>query len=172
MRSSAALLCLLAIVLSACSDVEHADLREYMEGVDKNTPRKIEQLPQMRPYEPFEYTGFDVPDPFKPRKLSPSRTDGARQPDLGRRKEPLESFPLESLKMVGTLQQGPEKFALVRADASVYRVKKGNYLGQNFGQVIDIGESEVKLKEVVQDAAGDWTERVSALTLLDESAKK
>jgi type IV pilus assembly protein PilP len=74
--------------------------------------------------------------------------------------------------MVGTLQQRRDIYALVKAENTVYRVKKGNYMGQNFGQITDIGEAEVKLKEIVQDAAGDWTERVSTLQLLDESEKK
>ena len=94
------------------------------------------------------------------------------QPDLNRRKEPLESYPLESLKMVGTLQQGKAVYALVKADNTVYRVKSGNYIGQNFGLISNIGDTEIKLKEIVQDTAGDWTERLSSLQLIDESERK
>ena len=92
-------------------------------------------------------------------------------PDLNRRKEPLEAFPLEQLKMVGTLSQDKETYALVRADKTLYRVKKGNYMGQNFGLITDVNESEIKLKEIVQDSAGDWAERQSVLPLLEEPGK-
>ncbi|HET7402374.1 MAG TPA: pilus assembly protein PilP, partial [Usitatibacter sp.] len=91
--------------------------------------------------------------------------------DLNRRKEPLEAFPLDQLKMVGTLQQGNDTYALVRADKTLYRVKKGNYMGQNFGLITDVTDSEIKLKEIVQDSGGDWAERQSVLPLLEESAK-
>ena len=96
---------------------------------------------------------------------------GGIAPDLNRRKEPLEAFPLEQLKMVGTLSQGKDTYALVRADKTLYRVKKGNYMGQNFGLITDVTDSEIKLKEIVQDSAGDWAERQSVLPLLEEAGK-
>ena len=96
---------------------------------------------------------------------------GGLAPDLNRRKEPLEAFPLEQLKMVGTLSQGKDTFAIVRADKTLYRVKKGNYMGQNFGLITDVTEGEIKLKEIVQDSAGDWAERQSVLPLLEEAGK-
>jgi len=134
---------------------------------------RIEPLPPVKPFEPFTYEGFDLPDPFKPRKLAEKRDGGASglAPDLNRRKEPLEAFPLEQLKMVGTLSQGKDTYALVRADKTLYRVKKGNYMGQNFGLITDVTESEIKLKEIVQDSAGDWAERQSVLPLLEEAGK-
>ena len=92
-------------------------------------------------------------------------------PDLNRRKEPLEAFPLEQLKMVGTLSMNNEMYAIVRADKTLYRVRKGNYMGQNFGLITDVTESEIKLKEIVQDSAGDWAERQSVLPLLEEVGK-
>ncbi|MBA2689874.1 MAG: pilus assembly protein PilP [Burkholderiales bacterium] len=162
----------LFLALVGCGDSGYQDLQAFMRDAEKNSPRKIEPLPEMKAYAPFEYAGFDLPEPFRPRKLTPAKGDSAFQPDLNRRKEALESYPLESLKMVGTLQQGKEMFALVRVEKTVYRVKQGNYLGQNFGLITSIGDTDVKLKEIVQDAAGDWTERVSALQLIDESDKK
>jgi type IV pilus assembly protein PilP len=74
--------------------------------------------------------------------------------------------------MVGTLQQGKDMYALVRADKTLYRVKKGNYMGQNFGLITDISDSDIKLKEIVQDSAGDWAERQSVLPLLEETGKE
>ena len=73
--------------------------------------------------------------------------------------------------MVGTLQQGKEMYALVRADKTLYRVKKGNYMGQNFGLITEVTEADIKLKEIVQDSAGDWAERQSVLPLLEEAGK-
>jgi type IV pilus assembly protein PilP len=162
-----------ALLLASCSS-ELDDLKSFVRDSEKGLPRKIDPLPAVRPFEPFTYEGFDLPDPFKPRKLTPPKEAGAGgglAPDLNRRKEPLEAFPLEQLKMVGTLSQLNVMYALVRADKTLYRVTKGNYMGQNFGLVTDITESEIKLKEIVQDSAGDWAERQSVLPLLEEAGK-
>ena len=160
------------VVLAGCSS-EIDELKQFVRDSDKGIPRRIEPLPAVKPFEPFAYEGFDLPDPFKPRKLSAPKDGpiGGIAPDLNRRKEPLEAFPLEQLKMVGTLSQGKDTYALVRADKTLYRVKKGNYMGQNFGLITDVTDSEIKLKEIVQDSAGDWTERQSVLPLLEEAAK-
>ena len=162
----------LLLFLGGCGDERYQDLQEFMRDAEKNSPRKIEPLPEVKAYVPFTYAAFDLPEPFRPRKLAPAKGDSGLQPDLNRRKEPLESYPLESVKMVGTLQQGREIFALVKADNTVYRVRKGNYAGQNFGLITGIGDVDVKLQEIIQDTAGDWTERVSTLQLIDESEKK
>ena len=159
-------------VLASCSS-EIDDLKNFVRDSEKGLPRRIEPLPPVKPFEPFAYEGFDLPDPFKPRKLAPPKEGGGGgiAPDLNRRKEPLEAFPLEQLKMVGTLSQGKDTYAIVRADKTLYRVKKGNYMGQNFGLITDVTESEIKLKEIVQDSAGDWAERQSVLPLLEEAGK-
>jgi type IV pilus assembly protein PilP len=167
------LLATLALLTTAGCSSEIDDLRQFVRDSDKGLPRKIEPLPAVKPFEPFAYEGFDLPDPFKPRKLVAPREGGGGgiAPDLNRRKEPLEAFPLEQLKMVGTLTQGNDTYALVRADKTLYRVKKGNYMGQNFGLITDVNDGEIKLKEIVQDSAGDWTERQSVLPLLEETGK-
>jgi type IV pilus assembly protein PilP len=160
------------VALAGCSS-EIDELKQFVRDSEKGLPRKVEPLPAVKPFEPFAYEGFDLPDPFKPRKLTAPREGGGGglAPDLNRRKEPLEAFPLEQLKMVGTLSQGNDTYALVRADKTLYRVKKGNYMGQNFGLITDVTESEIKLKEIVQDSAGDWAERQSVLPLLEEAGK-
>ena len=159
-------------VLGGCSS-EIDELKGFVRDSEKGLPRRVEPLPAVKPFEPFAYEGFDLPDPFKPRKLAVPKEGGAGgiAPDLNRRKEPLEAFPLEQLKMVGTLQQGKDMYALVRADKTLYRVKKGNYMGQNFGLITEVTEAEIKLKEIVQDSAGDWAERQSVLPLLEEAGK-
>ena len=161
-----------ALVLGGCSS-ELEELKSFVRDSEKGLPRRIDPLPAVKPFEPFAYEGFDLPDPFKPRKLTPPKegAGGGIAPDLNRRKEPLEAFPLEQLKMVGTLSQGKDTYAIVRADKTLYRVKKGNYMGQNFGLISDVTESEIKLKEIVQDSAGDWAERQSVLPLLEEAGK-
>jgi len=159
-------------VLASCSS-EIDELKTFVRDSEKGLPRRIDPLPPVKPFEPFTYEGFDLPDPFKPRKLAPPKegSGGGLAPDLNRRKEPLEAFPLEQLKMVGTLSQGGEVYALVRADKTLYRVKKGNYMGQNFGLITQVTETEIRLKEIVQDSAGDWAERQSVLPLLEETGK-
>ncbi len=160
-------------VLAGCSS-ELDELKTFVRDSDKGLPRRIEPLPAVKPFEPFTYEGFDLPDPFKPRKLGPPSTgkpDDLLAIQMNRRKEPLEAFPLEQLKMVGTLSQGNDMYALVRADKTLYRVKKGNYMGQNFGLITDITDNEIKLKEIVQDSAGDWAERQSVIPLLEETGK-
>jgi type IV pilus assembly protein PilP len=161
-----------AMLAASCSS-EIDELKTFVRDSEKGLPRRIDPLPPVKPFEPFTYEGFDLPDPFKPRKLTPPKEGGGGgiAPDLNRRKEPLEAFPLEQLKMVGTLSMGNEMYAIVRADKTLYRVKKGNYMGQNFGLITDVTESEIKLKEIVQDSAGDWAERQSVLPLLEEVGK-
>ena len=140
-----------------------------------NLPRgRIPQVPDVKPYEPFTYDAYNLVDPFKPRRIEPPKTAGSGgiQPDLTRRKEPLEAYPLESLHMVGTLQRNKVNYALVKTpDNSLFRVKPGNFMGQNFGLITEISDSTIKLKEILQDSGGDWTERLSTMTLIEEGTK-
>ena len=160
------------VALAGCGGESHQDLRAWMAAQGANVKGKLEPLPQMKPYEPFAYNAFDLPDPFKPRKIEPSKGASKLAPDLVRRKEPLESYPLESLNMVGTLEKGKAVYALVRTpDKDLYQVRQGNYLGQNYGVIIGVTDGEIRLKELVQDGAGDWTERSSALQLIQSDAK-
>jgi type IV pilus assembly protein PilP len=160
-------------LLVGCGGESHQDLRAWMADQGKNARGRVDPLPQIKPYEPFAYNAFDLPDPFKPRKIEPTRGAGSKlAPDLTRRREPLEAYPLESLNMVGTLTQGKSTYALVRTpDKDVYQVAKGNYLGQNFGVILDISEGEIRMKELVQDGGGDWTERTGTLQLIQADTK-
>jgi len=162
---------LACVALVACSGEEHSDLRQFVRDSD-NMPRgRIPPLPEVKPYEPFEYAAFDLLDPFVLRKIEPPKTAkrDPRLPPEDRRKGPLEAFPLENLKMVGSLSQKKEFFALIKTpDNSLYRVRMGDFMGQNFGRVIDITESSVKLKELIQDSGNDWKEEERLLLLQDE----
>lgn len=151
--------------LSGCGGGGMDDLQTFVAETGRDMQGKIEPLPEVKAYEPFTYNAFDLPDPFKPRKLSTGK-GGGMQPDLNRPKEPLEAFSLETLKMVGVLSRNGEKQAVIKTpDNAVYHVKKGNYVGQNFGLVTQISDSGVTLREIVQDSAGDWSERTSTLNL-------
>ena len=159
-------------LLAGCGGESHQDLRSWMADQGKGARGRVDPLPQIKPYEPFSYNAFDLPDPFKPRKIEPTKGNSKLAPDLMRRREPLEAYPLESLNMVGTLAQGKSTYALVRTpDKDVYQVTAGNYLGQNFGVILGINENEIRLKELVQDGSGDWTERTGSLQLIQADTK-
>jgi len=160
--------------LASCGGEQYSDLRQFVKEADKLPHGRIPPLPDVKPYEPLTYDAYNLVDPFKPRKIEPPKNaaSGGIQPDLTRRKEPLEAYPLENLHMVGTLQQNNATYALVKSpDNNLFRVKPGNYIGQNFGLISEISESTIKLKEIVQDSGGDWTERISTLTLSEDAAK-
>ena len=155
----------LVLGLTGCGGGGMDDLQTFVAETGKDMQGKIEPLPQVKVYEPFTYNAFDLPDPFKPRKLS-SAGGGGTQPDLNRPREPLEAFSLETLKMVGMLsKQGVVHAVIKTPDNAIYHVRKGNYVGQNFGLITQISNSEVTLREIVQDSAGDWSERTSTLLL-------
>lgn len=158
------------LALTGCSSEQHLDeVRQFVKESDSMPRGRIPPLPEVRPYEPFEYAAFDLVDPFVPRKIEPpkpSSVAGALQPPKDHVKGPLEAFPLESLKMVGTLQQRKDIYALVKTpDNNLYRVKTGDFMGQNFGRVIDISEANLKLKELVQDSGSEWKEEERTLLL-------
>ncbi|MEK7834774.1 MAG: pilus assembly protein PilP [Pseudomonadota bacterium] len=174
MRLPVVIAILACLGLGSCGGEQHSDLRQFVKDSDNLPHSPIPPLPDVKPYEPFAYDAYDLVDPFKPRKIEPPKkaAGGGLQPDLSRRREPLEAYPIENLRMVGTLQQGKTNYALVKSpDNNLFRVKPGNYLGQNFGLITAISESTIKLKEIVQDNTGDWAERESTLMLIDEATK-
>ena len=160
-----------AIGLASCGGSNDQDLKAWMAEQGLASKGKIEPIPAIRPYEAFAYNAFDQADPFKPRKIETGK--GSRGPDLARRKEALETYPLETLKMVGTLQQGRAIIGLVKAnDNRVFQVRQGNYMGQNFGVITAISDGEVTMKELFQDGAGDWAERQTKIMLQEREQKK
>jgi len=158
-----------AAALAGCGE-EQGELKQELKNLTKDVRGKVDPLPQVRPYEPVPYGAEGEVDPFRPERINVAQAGaagagGGVKPNLERPKEPLEAFPLESILMVGTLLQKNEYFALVKAGGTLYRVRKGNYMGQNFGVITTIEENQIALKELVQDSGGDWAERVSALQL-------
>lgn len=157
----------LPVMLTACARSDYSDLGAFIRESGAGLEGKVDAPPKVKHYESFVYDAFDLSSPFAPRKNDEVRnvSDGI-QPDLTRRKEVLESYPLESLAMVGSLQQNDMIYALIKSpEGTLHRVKMGNYLGQNFGKISHISESEVKLQEIVQDGVNEWVERTSALML-------
>lgn len=167
------------LTLAGCVGNDRKDLEEFVRSAGENKRGRVEPLPQLKSYNLITYEAFDLPDPFQPRAIDPDRTSGSQlPPDLvartqRARREPLEAYPIESLKMVGTLERGKVRWALIKTpDSNLYRVTNGNYMGQNFGVIATISDSAITLKELIQDTNGGWTERTSQLQLLDEEEKK
>ena len=170
MRRPAILICCIALV--ACSTDDHEELREWMAAVALDAKAKIPPLPVVEAYEAVPYDVGNLLDPFKPAKMAPDEKKGGGgfRPDLDRPKEPLELYPLESLKYVGVMTRKKVSYAIVQVDGTLYQIKIGNYMGQNFGVVVDVSESEITLRELIQDSAGDWVERTSTLLLQEKGA--
>ena len=162
-----------AALLAGCGAEEHTDLKEELTQATKDFRGRVDPLPQVKPYEPVPYTAEGQIDPFRPERIEVaqagrSSASASRVAEHEKRlKEPLEAFPLESIQMLGTISQEKEVFALVKAGPNLYRVRKGNYMGQNFGVITAIDEAQISLKELVQDSTGDWVERVSSLQLVE-----
>ena len=157
------------VLLAGCGGGEFEDLRDFVKNAGADMRGKIPPLPEARVYEPFAYSNdAALPDPFKPRKpeARSGKSAGLNQPDMDRPKEALEEYPLENLKMVGYLYRNKIGYAIIRApDGRLHRVKAGNYLGLDFGKIEKISDTEIVIREVIQDNAGDWSERVSSLQL-------
>ncbi len=165
-----AVMVVLPLALVGCGGEEFQDLRDFVKNAGADMRGKVEPPPDIKPYEPFTYDNDSgLPDPFKPKKPEARNAHlGLNQPNLNRPKEELEDFPLESLKMVGYLYRKGVAYAVIRsAEGKIYRIKAGNYIGLNFGQVVSVSETEVKIKEMVQDSVGDWSERDSSLELVE-----
>jgi type IV pilus assembly protein PilP len=165
---------LLALALAGCGGDEHGDLKEELHQLTKDLRGRVDPLPQVKPYEPVPYTAEGQVDPFRPERIevaaagrAPSASTALIEEQRKRPPEPLEAFPLESITMMGTITQNKVTHALVKAGPNLYRVRKGNYMGQNFGVITDIDESQISLKELVQDSSGDWVERISSLQLVE-----
>ena len=159
-------------LVAGCGEERQTEVRKELEAMSKDLRGKVDPLPQVKSYEPVPYKGESMLDPFVPGRIVVAQAAGSGggggggvQPDLNRPKEPLEAFPLEAIQMVGTLAQNKDMYALVRAGANLFRVKKGNYMGQNFGVITTIDEGQISLKEVVQDSGGDWVERSTSLQM-------
>lgn len=169
-------LALLLSSLGGCSDAGQVEVTQWMSDVKRETRIVNQKIDEPKKFIPFSYGAADAIDPYNPIKLSvalakmQAKSTGALKPNLDRRREALEDYPLDTVKMVGTLQKPGLSYALLQVDKAVFQIKVGNYVGQNLGMVTKVTETEVELKEIVQDASGEWTERQAKLEL-QESKK-
>jgi type IV pilus assembly protein PilP len=160
-------------MLLACSSDPTSELEEYVRVTKSQQKSSIEPLPEFKPYESFAYQAVDLRDPFTAPTFShaqPSTQMGSSnngiKPDFERPAEPLEEFPLDSLRMVGTLEQHENHWALINdTDGTIHRVQPGNYAGQNHGKITRITEYEVELTEIVPDGIGGWMERQASIAI-------
>lgn len=166
---------LLIASLTGCSS-DNSDLLEWMAEVKNNEKPKVEPLPLLEPYKNFVYEASHLREPFEntlysqqePTKAAANSSSSGIAPDLNRPKEPLESFPLDALRMVGTLDQNGKIWAIIQApDKTVTRSARGNYLGQNFGRISEIEDYSVALKEIIPDGLGGWIERDASISIIE-----
>ena len=174
--NSLMLLLLVMFGLAGCSSSENEELRQWMTEQRNATRPRVEPLPEPTKFSPQAYSLEASIEPFSNQKLTQAlKRDSNRAtanaaliaPELNRRKEPLESSPLDAVVMVGSLIKLGQPVALVRVDNLIYQVKAGNYLGQNYGRITKVTETTLSLREIVQDAAGEWIERPATLQLLE-----
>ncbi|MCK9259947.1 MAG: pilus assembly protein PilP [Azoarcus sp.] len=160
------LLLISCVALSGCADNQE-DIQSWMAEQAAGMRGVVKPLPEIKEFATTDYAAAALIEPFKASRIEPERKNGGGglRPDPDRRREPLEAYPLESLRMVGVLTQDKVSQALIQADKSLYRVKAGNYLGQDYGVITAVTDASVELRELVEDVNGDWVERASSLQL-------
>ena len=162
------------LALQGCGG-DQQELSQWMEQQRREVKPNVQPISPPKKFNPQAYTALGSVEPFSNQKLTVALKQEARQPnsllaaELNRRKEPLEAYPLDSMSMVGSVIKSGRTYALLRVDNLLYQVKAGDYLGQNYGKITKISETNVALREIVQDAAGEWIERTSALQLQEKA---
>jgi len=168
-----------AVALSACGSSENEEITQWMAQQRAATRPHVTPIPEPKKFTPEAYTQEAMVEPFSKEKLTQALKKDSQQsgtasaallaPELNRRKEPLEAYPLDAMTMVGSLSKQGKPVALIKVDNLIYQARPGNYLGQNYGRITKVDENEVVLRELVQDASGEWVERVATLQLQEKS---
>lgn len=162
------------IALSGCADSGDEELKNWMAEQRNSMRPKTEAVSEPKPFVPQAYADVGALNPFDLRKLTSGfkgevvnsvANSSLVAPELNRRKEPLENFPLDIMALVGSLKKNDKETALLRVDKLIYQVNLGSYIGQNYGKITKITETELSVREIVQDAAGEWIERQAVLQL-------
>ncbi len=162
---------LASLLLAGCSDSDVKEVKDWMAKVKSETKVAVTPLSEPKTFVPYAYGAKDIIDPFSSNKLlvelarSASNSNSKFKPDTNRRKELLEEFPLDTIRMVGIIQKGGVNYGVLQIDKAVHRVAAGQHIGPNFGVVTSVTESAITIKESVQDATGDWIERMAKLEL-------
>lgn len=171
---------LLATALAACTSSGQDELQAWMQSERNSIKPSIKPIPEPTKFVPQAYGSERLLPPFSTEKLAsvlrgsqaaPVANSALIEPELNRRKQPLEAFPLDTMSLVGSLNRDGQLVALVKVDSLLYQVRPGSYLGQNYGRVTRITETEVVMREIVQDSAGEWIERAAALQLQEDASK-
>ena len=163
-----------AFVGAGCSS-EQEELAQWMDQQRREVKPNVVPITAPKKFNPQAYLALSSVEPFSQQKLTVALKHEARQTnsllasEINRRREPLEAYPLDSMTMVGSVVRTGRPYALLKVDNLLYQVKPGDYLGQNYGKITKISETDVALREIVQDAAGEWIERVSALQLQEKA---
>tara|TARA_R110002167_G_scaffold118184_1_gene294611 strand:+ start:495 stop:1040 length:546 start_codon:yes stop_codon:yes gene_type:complete len=164
-----------ATLLAGCSEGV-GDLRQFVQQIKAQPPGRIEPIPEFQPYQNFEYTSHDLRDPFRlvdfrrPDEIPQNGTGSGTgpRPDSDRVREALEDFPLDTLRLKGTIDKDGIKWALIFApDNTIHRVVEGNYMGQNHGRIISVSDQKLEITEIVPDGLGNYIERSSAVALIE-----
>ena len=163
-----------ALFLQGCAG-DQDELQQWMEQQRREAKPSVAPISPPKKFIPQAYVALSNVEPFSTQKLTVALKQEARQPnsllaaEINRRKEALEAYPIDSMSMVGSVVRGGRPYALLRVDNLLYQVKQGDYLGQNYGKITKISETDVTFREIVQDAAGEWIERMSALQLQEKA---
>ena len=166
--------CFMILGLGGCANDDMSDLTQYIQSVKARPKGSIQPLPEIKIIEPFIFNPEGLRDPFRPveivaeEEVGDVSSAGGLRPDTSRRKEELEAYSLDTLRMVGTLTMDNGLWALIKAsDGTIHRVKKGNYMGRNYGQIIRILDDRIELMEIVSDKPGTWREQQASLALAE-----
>jgi len=170
--------CAMALALSGCGLSDESEIQQWMADQRQAMKPTAQKVDEPKEFAPYAYEPHGQVDPFDPQKIlmvvarqrEERGSASAIKPDLERRREVLEGFPLDQIRMVGMMRQGGNNVALLETNGATHMVRVGNYAGQNFGLVTRISETEVVLKEIYQDAAGEWVERPQKLELQESQA--
>lgn len=160
------------IGLIGCANPDLQDLRNFVANKKAESPGRIEPIPEIQQIDTFLYEQQGRRDPFTQMKKQVSKevdlVENGIQPDINRRKEELEDYALDSLRMVGILEQSAVIWALVQSkEGTIHRVKSGNYMGHNHGRIMQISEDKIELNEIIQDGSGGYSERQASLVLTE-----
>lgn len=173
--SAAAIAAAVLLVVAGCGE-DTEELQAWMDQQRREVRPTTQPLPAPKKFVPAPYDVGQFVDPFSTQKLSVAiKQEEAHEPnsllaaELNRRREPLESFPLDGMTMVGSMVRDGRHYGLLKVDNLLYQVKPGDYIGQNYGKITKITETEIALREIVQDAAGEWIERTSSLQLQEKA---
>lgn len=170
----------LLLALTGCLSTEQDELRQWMQEERNSIRPQVAPIPAPSKFVPQAYTGERKTEPFSSEKLASVMrgslaatvsNSALLDAELSRRKQPLEAYPLDTMSMVGSLTKDGQLVALLKVDRLLYQVRPGSYLGQNYGRVNRITETEITLREIVQDPSGEWTERPAALQLQEDASK-